>query len=223
MESASADYKRSRNDFKVAISSPISTCMSSCISIPRKFLARIQSRIMKFLWRGRPPKVARNVVTQSIEMGGLNAVDVQLFCKSLQMGWIRRMETNTESMWRKVLQARLGIYKISDWIKTPLDRKQINSLWIPKFYKDILLNVQRFVDHECRPMNVVTNIRREMLWYNRSIRIAQKPVFYHDMYLAGIRMIDDLMRPGGGTFLNFAELRNKYPRLRIDFFGMKEY
>lgn len=186
---------------------------SSCIRIPQRFLARIQSRIMKFLWRGRPPKVAKNVVIQSIEEGGLNAPDVQLFCKSLQMGWLRRMETNVDAMWRKVLQARLGSYEISDWLKTPLDRKQINRLRIPMFYKDILSNVQRFID---KPMNVTTNIRKEMLWHNRSIRIALKPVFYTDMYSAGIKMINDLIRPDG-TFLSIGELRNKYPRLRIDF------
>ena len=45
--------------------------MSSCVEIPKKSLSRIQSKIMKFVLRGRPPKVAKDVLAQDISQGGL--------------------------------------------------------------------------------------------------------------------------------------------------------
>ena len=44
--------------------------------IEGKLLADIQSHIMKFVWRGRPPKVAKRTMVLAIEKGGLNLTDV---------------------------------------------------------------------------------------------------------------------------------------------------
>ena len=107
----------------------------SCVSIPRVYLQKIQSKIMRFLWRGRPPKVAKQILMQSIGCGGLNAVNVELFCRSLQLSWIKRMALNTDSAWRKLLQARIGRYDLLDLIRTSLDFRQVKSFRIPQFYK----------------------------------------------------------------------------------------
>ena len=48
----------------------------SAIRIKKKHLPVIQTKIMKFLWRGRPPKVARNTLFQNTEMEGLSAPNV---------------------------------------------------------------------------------------------------------------------------------------------------
>ena len=78
--------------------------------IPNADLKVLQSLIMKFVWRGRPPKVAQRSLFQSIKHGGLNAVDVHNFYVSLRMTWIRRMveSTNTDAAWKQLLQARVG-------------------------------------------------------------------------------------------------------------------
>ena len=81
--------------------------LCSAIKIPKKNISTIYSKIMRFLWRGRPPKVAKQILAQSIDDGGLKAVNLELFCKSLHMIWIKRMYCCRQSVWRRILQARI--------------------------------------------------------------------------------------------------------------------
>ena len=185
----------------------------SCVSIPRVYLQKIQSKIMRFLWRGRPPKVAKQILMQSIGCGGLNAVNVELFCRSLQISWIKRMALNTDSAWRKLLQARIGRYDLLDLIRTSLDFRQVNSFRIPQFYKYSLFEAQKFTQI---PLDQAQNVRKEMLWYNKNICISRKPVFINSMYSVGIKTINDLIRDDGMVY-NLDELRTKFPGIRIDF------
>ena len=80
---------------------------SGCI--PKKFQVQINSKIMKYLWRGRSPKVAKNVLVSSVGQGGLNAIDVEKFCNSLKMGWIGKMLSDDNPLWKELLQARFGV------------------------------------------------------------------------------------------------------------------
>ena len=99
---------------------------------------------MKFLWRGRPPKVAQSVLCQKVQDGGLNAVNVELFCKSLKMVWLRRMYFDQSALWRELLQKRIGKYSLIDVVASPLGKDDIKSMKIPKFYRDILAEFQRY-------------------------------------------------------------------------------
>ena len=85
--------------------------------IPNVDLKEIQSHIMKFVWRGRPPKVALSTLCQDTKQGGLKAVDVKTFYESLRLTWIRRMTTSTEANWRQLLQARLGDFMLEDVLR----------------------------------------------------------------------------------------------------------
>ena len=48
----------------------------ACQRIDEKSLTVIQSNIMKFVWRGRPPKVAKRTLIMPIDSGGLNLPEV---------------------------------------------------------------------------------------------------------------------------------------------------
>ena len=49
--------------------------VAACDWILQVELKEIQSLIMKFIWRGRPPKVAESVLCQKVENGGLRAIN----------------------------------------------------------------------------------------------------------------------------------------------------
>ena len=187
--------------------------ISSCIEIPKKTLERIQSKIMKFVWRGRPPKVSKEVLVQDIDQGGLKLVDVRTFFDSLKIIWIRRMLTDKNSTWRKILQARIGRIKLCDYIKSLLCKLEIQQLKIPVYYRNMLIQYQRY---NYKALENVRNIQKEILWYNRSIRIDGKTVFIYSLYKKGIKYIDDIMR-ANGTFMNINEIKSRYPGTRINF------
>ena len=59
--------------------------LASNAKIPMVDLKAIHSHIMRYLWRGRPPKVAFATICQPIKDGGLNAPDVEKMFTALQM------------------------------------------------------------------------------------------------------------------------------------------
>ena len=75
--------------------------------IEEKSLANIQSHIMKFVWRGRPPKVAKKTVVMPIERGGLKLPDVMASYRANRIAWIRRLAKLQDNAFVKVLQKRL--------------------------------------------------------------------------------------------------------------------
>ena len=85
--------------------------------IPMVDLKTIQAHIMRYLWRGRPPKVSFETICQPIKDGGLNAPDVVKMYRALRTTWIRRMYVDAASRWRQLLQARFGSFDIRDVLK----------------------------------------------------------------------------------------------------------
>ena len=187
--------------------------LGGCIEIPNKNIVTLQSKIMKFLWRGRPPKVSQRILCQNIRDGGLNAINLAAFCKALKLGWVRRLYNSKEASWRRILQARIGRYDITDMIQTCLGADDIKRFKIPVFYKDVLNDFQT---HSHRPLDTKMNIQTEFIWYNRNIRIAGKTLFVSRMYQAGIKTVNDLTREDG-SLMTLHELKRIAPRMNIDF------
>ena len=67
--------------------------------VDEKHLALIQSHIMSsFLWRGRPPKVAKSTITMPIEKGGLNAPDLHLMNRAYRISWLGKLVKLKETL-----------------------------------------------------------------------------------------------------------------------------
>ena len=186
--------------------------ISACIEFPKKLICRIQSKIMKFVWRGRPPKVAKDILVQDIEQGGLK-LDVEAFLISLKGAWIRRLYANQSSAWCMLIQARIGKMTLRDFVKSSLCRKDIMEMKIPDFYKNVLIQYQSYKGNS---LDNVNSIQREVIWYNRNIRVKGKTVFIPSLYKQGITLIADVIR-SNGAFMSIHDLKTKYPTLRVDF------
>ena len=181
--------------------------------IPLVDLKTIHSHIMRYLWRGRPPKVAFATICQHIQDGGLNAPDVEKLFIALQSTWVRRIYLNRDSRWRQLLQSRFGSFGLCDLLKNRNCKTLIIETNIPEFYKEILLNYQKTFPQ------VVDNgvaARRQILWHNDDIKINGRPFLIRQMYGAEVRMVDDLLC-SNGMFMNFTQIKEKFPQFRIHF------
>ena len=187
--------------------------LAMCAFIEKVDLDELQRLLINFLWGGRPPKVAKATLVQPIKNGGLNAVDIPCFYRSLQLSWIKRMTCCYESPWRIVLQCRLGEYKIADLLKNVNAKTYLKDLKIPKFYKDI---ITMFHNLPTSPVNGVLQARIQSLWYNDKIKVGSKPIFNKTMYNCGIKYIDDIVGDDG-NLLNYGQIMSKFPQLKIDF------
>ena len=176
-------------------------------------LKMIQSHILQFLWRGRPPKVAFSTLCQDIKDGGLKATDVNKMYEALRMTWIRRLYTEHDAQWRQLLQARFKYYKLDDLLKNRNAKIFLNQANIPAFYKDILLEYQKAFP---KPVSSPVTARGQSIWHNDAIKRNGKPAFNRRMYQAGIRIVDDLIGQDGSV-IGLQTLQNKYPLLNVNF------
>ena len=180
--------------------------------IPKRYQTEIQSKIMRFIWRGRPPKVAKTVLCQQIKDGGLNAVDINIFCNSLKLAWAAKVFKEEQPLWKKLLQARVGRCELDDLFKTYMNKKTIKSLKIAKFYEEVLFEFQKYT---FRFLTSYKDVQREPLWYNSQIHMGSNNCF-KTMYPHNIKIIDDILDING-NIMNFQDLRRKYPNIRTNF------
>ena len=109
--------------------------ISSCHRIANTYSKEIQSLIMRFIWRGRPPKVAKETLCQNAKEGGLNAVDVERFSVALRLNWVRRIVTEIDSPWRVLLQERVGEFDLTDVLRIKKCKVLLAKMKIPIFIR----------------------------------------------------------------------------------------
>lgn len=176
----------------------------------------IQSLIMKYIWRGRPPKVAKHVICQDIKYGGLKAVDVAKFCVALRMTWTKRFSTSKDADWRKLLQARLDGFELEDVLRLSKRNQFVKKLKIPEFYKGVIYEFQQYNDVH---INTSSDVLLQPIWHNQEIRSNRKTLFNKSMYSAGVKLIGHIVN-SRGHFLSAEELKQRYTNLRLNFLTM---
>lgn len=179
--------------------------------IPNADIKQIDSHIMRFLWRGRPPKVARSTLRQRVKDGGLNATDTSQLYDALRLTWISRMCKKADSTWCKLVQRRIGSFQLRDLLRSDRAVTYVNQLNIPHFYKEVIITFQRVM---YASVDSAVNARRQLLWFNDEIKRNKRPFCIYPMYRAGVRFLDDIIG-SNGNMLTCNEFRNKYPQIAI--------
>ena len=180
--------------------------------IDEKMLATIQSHIMKFVWRGRPPKVAKDTMTMLVENGGLKLPNVQIMNKSSRIAWVGRMLQLTDNPFVQVLQQKIRL-PLNTIVRTDFDERWIASRPIPEFYKEMLVwfkGVQPMVS----PTTGKT-IRMQSIWHNNVIRVQNRTLASRQMMEQEVVLIDDIT-DNEGALLTHEALLESYPTARVN-------
>ena len=185
--------------------------------IEEKSLAKIQSHIMKFVWRGRPPKVARKTIIMPIESGGLALPDVMASYRANRIAWIRRLAKLQDSAFVKVLQKRLRI-KMADLVKTKMDDRWIKRRIVPEFYKEIIawLNEINIINEP----DSAQLIRQQPIWHNAWVNVQGSSLAYREDVEKRLTMIDDIVDNFGNilTYQNYMD-SNADVRINLLMYG----
>ena len=168
--------------------------VASSSKIPLVDLQAIHGLIMKFIWRGRPPKVAQTTLSLNVQDGGLKAPDVFKTYEALRLQWAQRLYTNVVSLWRQLLQARIGNYQIDDLLRNRNAKQFIKEANVPEFYKTVIECYQTLFRTD---VNDARQARTESIWHNVMIKVGGKPIFIKHMYDAGIKTVDDITDTDG--------------------------
>ena len=186
--------------------------LAASIDITQAELCMIQSLIQKFIWRGRPPKVAQKVIIQSIDDGGLGSPHVPTLYKALRLSWLNRIWNKPDAIWHKLLQNRIGSLTVQDLIRSRLSNDMIEKLAISPFYRALLRWIQPYKQ---QPVDV-ESVAKEIIWNNKYVRIGGKPAFYKKSYCAGIRMVGDIYDLNGCP-LSLAAINRDFPNHGLSF------
>jgi len=60
--------------------------------------------LFSFIWGGKGDKIARKIIINDIEEGGLKMTDIRSFAKALKISWIKKVwDVNYQVEWTRLL------------------------------------------------------------------------------------------------------------------------
>ena len=177
--------------------------LASVIHVPENVIKEVKSIILDFLWDGKTPKIAYNVLIQNIEQGGLKLIDFDTKIQSLKVSWIKRLADNKNSRWKAAPKAVYNTNNLEWYFKC--NRARDGNIQ-PKFYRDI--------HNAWSDMNEVTNpdidvIINQVIWNNRYITIDQQPYCWSNWINRNVIYINDLL-DNNGVFVDHESIANIY-------------
>ena len=78
--------------------------ITSAIVMPQQYINVINNIMFEFMWRGKKPRLSRNVLCKSMENGGLGVPEIgRMICVS-NIKWIRKfMDPNVSTYWKEFI------------------------------------------------------------------------------------------------------------------------
>ena len=130
--------------------------------------------------------------------------------KALRLAWIPRLLNNGHPNWKTVPNNLLKKWGGLDFLLL-CNYRMKNFEFLPRFYHDILL----FFD-ELKTLYGHKGISDLLLFNNRDILIDEKPFFFQEWNVAGIKTIMDLLDTDR-QFLSFPDLKSKFSLPKTSF------
>ena len=109
-------------------------------------ITKIEKMLYAFLWNNKPDKIKRDHIVQNYNQGGLKMVNIKNFVTALKITWIRRLYTNPDNIWVKLVNyyyfhTDLIFVRGSDWINEIISGIK-NNFWVEVLnaYQKLLLS-----------------------------------------------------------------------------------
>ena len=84
--------------------------LTSLPNLPQAKINDLNSLFYNFIWNGKSDKIKWSTLIGDIYQGGLKMIDLQSFNIYLKVGWIKRLFSNLDGDWQKVLLFNLQSY-----------------------------------------------------------------------------------------------------------------
>ena len=190
----------------------------SAIGIPDKILKEINKELFCFLWKYKRDKIARHVLINSIDNGGLNMIDLKSYCSAMKAVWAQRLYNATNETWAIIPQKYFETCDISLIMCMNADKGKHIPINLPQFYKEVITSW-----HECgggkKAPQSAADIRKEIIWGNKYIQCKGKTLFFRHWKNSNINFIDDLLDENG----NFKTGKDIFEKLKSTANWIAEY
>ena len=173
-------------------------------SPPSEFIKRLEQILFKFIWNGKPDKIKRDILYCSKEDGGLKMTNISKFIDALKIAWVKRyLDDENKASWKTLFSNEL--FKIggdSIWLCKP---KCHTDFRYEKINNSFLCDV---IKAWFKLKNMYDEKNDEVLWYNSSIKINRKTIYYNSWSKEGINFISDLIIEN--HWMTYDEFKNRF-------------
>ena len=178
--------------------------LTSLPNLPQTKINDLNSLFYKFIWNGKSDKIKRSTLIGDIYQGGLKMIDLQSFNIYLKVGWIKRLFSNLDGDWQKVLLFNLQSYggeRILTFQKEKL--KEVAMKLTNPFWKDVLSSY-----HFAKPYTKMNT--DELLSLDILNFVPVTDLNYYIRWIEhNVQYLCDLIDPHSGNFYTFEQTRNK--------------
>ena len=177
--------------------------LASVIHVPCWVIQEVKQIVTDFVWNGKPPNIAYNVMIQNIENGGLKLVDFESKVKSLKVEFVKRLLQNKDGKWRATASHFFQTNNLNSYFMC--NRGPCNIM-DHKFYETTLQYWSELQEVKVPTAEIIYN---QTIWDNRYITIQNRPFLWRLWQEKGIKQVYNIIRDDG-EFLDHNEIKEIY-------------
>ena len=162
---------------------PNITFLANVSKIDKENITKFKKIIYKFLWGSNHEKVKRSILSKKIKDGGLNLTDLDKYIEAINLNWVKRLKSPDKANWKIIPQYYFDQYG-ENFLLFSMNLDNINSLHnmktiLPEFYFEIANTWIKNRENSLKCENF-RNIRQQIIWGNKYIKIDNKCLLYKD-------------------------------------------
>ena len=147
-------------------------------------------------------------ICKDFQYGGLKNIDIKSKIISLQCPWIRKLYDESFHEWKIILLALIKNTFAECFIFHPNLDFNISLNLFPEFYINILHAWKNtFAFLSLTP----SSLRSQFVWFNKDIKINNKPFHFQDFSKENINFVEYLCKPSR-IFKSWSEIKSEYNR-----------
>lgn len=157
-----------------------------------ELLQRIDNCIYDFVWHGKQPKIARNILIRDKSQGGLRLVNLKDRQRALKVQWFTRLNEEKDNFFKKVFYKSLKM-DLKEFVwkcnLSPHDSGRVflnnaDTFWVQVYKGWCAFNFSSIDSTEV--------MADQSVWLNSNILINSQPFIFYRAWQAGIAFLRDL-------------------------------
>ena len=175
----------------------------------------INKELYAFLWNNKPDKIARKVVIQNIDKGGLKMTDIGSFISASKANWIKRY-TNDENKGDWKINFRNHLKKVGgeNFFNTSLTGKDLKKYFHKEHFVYHVLKHWSKIAEIKNSSNI--NVLEQAIWHNSYIKQKKDPIESTKWAKRGILQIKHIIKEN--QLISFNELKERHNLDAEDYF-----
>ena len=175
--------------------------------LPMSMIEDIESRIYKFIWKGKKARIAKATLKTAKKHGGLRLFDPKNKQKALKLTWVKVVQQTP--FFEFCFWENMKITKFPNIFECNVHSKDVVKICdTSNFWGQILMHWCEFTYHE---PNDINSILHESIWYNSHIKQNGALIFNTECYEKGVRFIMDIHDDQEvDGLLSYANFQTKY-------------